>query len=117
MRYNKQMLLDKEMRALIRKHEGVSQFPYVDTVGKITIGDQLNVAKNLFSIPESKFLSDIVVEKLAESFTEQFKDVNKNEAAELAKSAIEALIEPKAEVESFASKELELKQKQLMDEQ
>jgi len=84
----------------------------LQALGKITIGDQLNVAKNLFSIPESKFLSDIVVEKLAESFTEQFKDVNKNEAAELAKSAIEALIEPKAEVESFASKELELKQKE-----
>jgi len=84
----------------------------IQKLGKTTIADQFAVAKNLFSIPKNKFLSDIVIEKLADLFTDQFKDVNKNEAIELAKSAIEALAKPEAEAESFASKELELKQKE-----
>lgn len=86
----------------------------VQKLGKTTIADQFAVAENLFSIPENKFLSDIVIEKLADSFTDQFKDVNKNEAIELAKGAIEALTKPEAEAESFASKELELKQKEFV---
>lgn len=79
---------------------------------KTTIADQWAVAENLFSIKENKFLSDVIIEKLADSFADQFKNVNRKEALELAKDAIDALIKPEASVESFASKELELKQKE-----
>ena len=84
----------------------------LQALGKITIGDQFAVAEKLFSIPENKFLSDIVIEKLAESFADQFENISKKEGIELAKSAIDALVKPEAQPESFASKELELKQKE-----
>ena len=44
------------MRALIRKHEGVSQFPYVDTVGKITIGVGQNLSDRGLEQVEINFL-------------------------------------------------------------
>ena len=81
MRYNKQMLLDKEMRALIRKHEGVSQFPYVDTVVKITIGVGRNLSDRGLEPAEINFLfeQDINIALItAKSFLSNFSELHHN---------------------------------------